>query len=101
MLNHETIGRHSKGDEVGGLEASHQGWKLVRMSSETSGTTSDGKEVVAVWSYAKKSISKSFKFQFLGSGADGGFGERWSIMAVITALQIWDQEQNKNPETTG
>jgi hypothetical protein len=74
------------------------GWELVRLGSRvdirdgegSSGITPDGEEIVAVWArYAGWSLTKAFKFQFMGSGASGELGERWAVMAVISALRIW------------
>jgi hypothetical protein len=39
------------------------------------------------------SMSKILSFRFLSSGANGALGERWAVMAVITALAIWDKER--------
>ncbi|KAI0126099.1 hypothetical protein BJ170DRAFT_633806 [Xylariales sp. AK1849] len=93
--------RHSRGGEIKELDRHSWGWKLVRLTAHAPGpggernerpvgATSDGKEVVAVWArYSGWSLTKAFKFQFLGSGATGEMGERWAVMAVITALRIW------------
>ncbi|KAH8648576.1 hypothetical protein BX600DRAFT_442862 [Xylariales sp. PMI_506] len=87
--------RHSHGGEVDGLGGRGRGWKLVRLAASGSGASrsSDGKEVVAVWANASMSATKILNFEFLGSGATGVLGERWAIMAVITALRIWDKER--------
>ncbi|ETS82175.1 hypothetical protein PFICI_07177 [Pestalotiopsis fici W106-1] len=98
--------RHSHGNEVDSLGGSSSGWKLVRLATDAPGgqgkgshfvgggpQSSDAKEVVAVWSNARMSMSKLFNFQFLGSGVTGALGERWAVMAVITALRIWDKER--------
>ncbi|KAF7537374.1 hypothetical protein G7054_g3779 [Neopestalotiopsis clavispora] len=93
--------RQSHGGEIKQLGKCSRGWKLVRLSAEAAGpggereerahgASSDGKEIVAVWAfYSGWSMTKSFKFQFLGSGLTGELGERWSVMAVITALRMW------------
>lgn len=39
------------------------------------------------------SWSKPFMFEFLGSGNEGGLGERWSVMALITGMRIWFLDQ--------
>ncbi|KAI0837368.1 hypothetical protein F5Y06DRAFT_304756 [Hypoxylon sp. FL0890] len=108
--------RHSSGSAVKGLDARSSGWKLVRLATGAPGgveggnfvkggvTAGDGKEVVAVWAWASGSLTKKLKFQFLGSGANGVLGERWAIMAVITALRIWDKERrqrNQNAAAAG
>ncbi|KAF3013933.1 hypothetical protein E8E14_002645 [Neopestalotiopsis sp. 37M] len=99
--------RHSHGNEVDSLGGSSSGWKLVRVNTDAPGggsdkgshfvgggpQSSDAKEVVAVWSNARMSMSKELNFQFLGSGVTGALGERWAVMAVITALRIWDRER--------
>ncbi|KAI1078988.1 hypothetical protein F5B20DRAFT_590988 [Whalleya microplaca] len=96
--------RHSYGDAVASLDGARDGWKLVRSagvssvspsntSSPVSATSSDGHELVAVWAYARFSLSKAMKFRFLGSGETGALGDRWAIMAVMTALRMF-QWQN-------
>jgi hypothetical protein len=98
--------RHSHGKEVDALGGARTGWKLVRVATDAPGgdargsrfvsggpRTSDGKEVVAAWSNARMSMTKQLSFQFMGSGATGALGERWAVMAVITALRIWDRER--------
>lgn len=103
--------RHSSGTVIKGLDARSSGWKLVRLATGPPGgivgpsfvaggaRSSDGKEVVAVWAWASGSLTKKLKFQFLGSGANGVLGERWAIMAVITALRIWDRERRKRNQS--
>lgn len=88
--------RNSSGDEVrplGGLWG--QGKKLVRLgppprADSTASTTSDGKEIVAVFNGAKVSFTKRLAFKFTGAGESGELGERWAVMAVISALSIWE-----------
>ena len=99
--------RASHGDEVKELDRWSHGWKLVRLHGEAegiggtravrdAGTTSDGKEVVAVFAtYSGWSRTKAAKFRFLGTGAAGHLGRRFAIMAVITALRIWDLQKKK------
>jgi hypothetical protein len=93
--------RHSYGDAVSVLDGSLTGWKLVRLETGpppgAQGMTftpggyigSDGREVVAVWANAAGSMSKAAKFAFLGTGASGILGERWAIMAVMTAMGMF------------
>ncbi|XXG97107.1 hypothetical protein Hte_003402 [Hypoxylon texense] len=88
--------RHSSGKEVRALDARGHGdgWKLVRLAPDApavDGATfaSDGREVVAVWKKVY-SATKKLKFQFLGTGATGALGEPWALMAVASALKIWD-----------
>ena len=78
--------RRSRGSEVAALGASHSGWKLVRLATG---------EVIAAWALAPMSITKQLQFHFLGSGASGALGERWAVMAVITALRTWDSARRK------
>lgn len=94
--------RHSSGSAIAALGGAHDGWKLVRMSTSTLGLgqprcapaflTSDGREVVAVWSDALMSLTKQLKFSFCGTGLTGLLGERWAVMAVMSAIAIWEKE---------
>ncbi|TPX08606.1 uncharacterized protein E0L32_009945 [Thyridium curvatum] len=101
--------RHSYGDAIASLGGSSHGWKLVRVAKgpppgapEGSGfvpggyVTSDGCEVVAAWTDATMSMSKSAKFTFLGTGNSGLLGERWAVMAVVSALGLWEKERRNN-----
>lgn len=96
--------RHSYGNAVAALGGAREGWKLVRMSSAIlpnaprrlpgpDFTASDGREVVAMFSDARMSMSKQLKFAFVGTGLLGALGERWSVMAVTSALAIWEKEE--------
>ncbi|KAI0600566.1 hypothetical protein F4775DRAFT_582532 [Biscogniauxia sp. FL1348] len=97
--------RYSGGSEIRGLEGEKWGWKLVRLSEDVgagagggrsarpAGSTSDGKEVVAVWTHnASWSMKKAFKFQFLGSGVTGVLGDRWAAAVLVSAIRMWWQE---------
>lgn len=94
--------RPSNSLAVSGLGGSSQGWKLVRLANELppgglavagSGPPSgDGHEVVAVCTNAVMSMTKLWKFSFLGTGVSGALGERWAVMAVVTGLVIWDRD---------
>ncbi|KAI1371837.1 hypothetical protein F4677DRAFT_282788 [Hypoxylon crocopeplum] len=95
--------RHSHGDVVSiFLNGARTGWKLLRLAGQGNGNfaearSSDGCEIVAVWAYARLSFTKVLKFRFLGSGATGILGERWAIMAVMTALRMYQRQQrNRN-----
>jgi len=55
--------------------------------------TRDGREVVATWADKRISLSKCANFAFVGSALTGVFGERWDVMAVITALAIWEKSR--------
>ncbi|KAI1403199.1 hypothetical protein F4819DRAFT_451786 [Hypoxylon fuscum] len=86
------------------------GWKLVQLGSSATGqggeravrspgATSDGLEVVAVFSQSSSisiSISKVFKFRFLESGATGVLGDAFAQAAVVGALKIWYVEFTSN-----
>lgn len=98
--------RRSNSYAVGGLGGSSQGWKLVRLANELppgglavagSGPPSgDGHEVVAVCTNAVMSMTKLWKFSFLGTGLSGVLGERWAVMAVMTGLVIWDRDSRRD-----
>lgn len=97
--------RRSNSLAVSALGGSAQGWKLVRLSKELppggltmagSGPPSgDGFEVVAACTTAVMSLTKLWKFCFLGTGVSGALGERWAVMAVITGLVTWDRENRR------
>ncbi|KAI1089400.1 hypothetical protein F5B19DRAFT_467340 [Rostrohypoxylon terebratum] len=87
------------------LEGARSGWKLVRLADEEAGSDYDGpqpaprQEIVAVWAYTKMSLTKILKCRYLGTGASGVFGERWSIMVAMTAMRMYQRQQkNKNKE---
>ncbi|KAI0452573.1 hypothetical protein F5B21DRAFT_526727 [Xylaria acuta] len=73
--------------------------RRMRKRSSSSNSTllghggSDGKEVVAVWVATGVFVSRVLRFQFLGSGADGTLGDRWAVMAVASALAIWNRDR--------
>ncbi|KAI0882358.1 uncharacterized protein GGS22DRAFT_196047 [Annulohypoxylon maeteangense] len=83
------------------LEGATSGWKLVRLADEEESSDYEGpepgprQEIVAVWAYTRMSLTKVLKFRCLGTGASGVFGERWTIMAAMTALRMY-QRQQKN-----
>ncbi|KAE8317323.1 hypothetical protein BDV41DRAFT_573018 [Aspergillus transmontanensis] len=93
--------RSSHGKEIKERAGHTSGWKLVRLSETVSeaggsrshramGCSSDGKEIVAVIAHnASWSLSKGFKFAFVGSGLTGVLGERWEIMTLMTAVHLW------------
>ncbi|CAK7264342.1 hypothetical protein SEPCBS119000_000948 [Sporothrix epigloea] len=97
--------RHSRGSTIAALDGVLYGWKLLRMSSQAlpgapppqlgvGNKSSDGREVVAVYSSARRSFTKQFKFAFVGTGLTGALGERWSVMAVTSALAMWKKEED-------
>ncbi|KAI0200598.1 hypothetical protein F4808DRAFT_460706 [Astrocystis sublimbata] len=55
----------------------------------------DGREIVAAWVDGGMFMPRALRFQFLGSGADGGLGSRWAIMAVASALAIWNRRRRE------
>ncbi|KAI1472365.1 uncharacterized protein F4812DRAFT_408631 [Daldinia caldariorum] len=84
--------RRTRGEEVKELDKWGQGWKLVRLSGTAAGknATSDGKEVVAVWTVnGSWSMNKFCKFQFLESGATGVLGDAFALVALVSGLKIW------------
>ncbi|KAI1161685.1 hypothetical protein F5B18DRAFT_627259 [Nemania serpens] len=106
--------RSSHGSEVKELDGYKWGWKLVRLSSQplgnggdratrASGSASDGLEVVAVWAHNNSlSMSKVFKFEFLGSARTGMLGDRGRVLALMSALIIWQGESHlTTPLVTG
>lgn len=99
--------RRSKTHAVAGLGGASHGWKLVRLSDALppgglavagSGPPSgDGHEVVAVCANAGGlTMTKLFRFAFLGTGLSGVLGERWAVMAVVTGLVIWDRDSRRD-----
>lgn len=103
--------RRSHGDETASLRGgkSTYGWKLIRLRSGDSvrvdtqedsrvlGESSDGKEVVAVWTDDTQTWFRGAekpvvgKFEFTGSGAatgNGGLGEEWKLFAALSAMHM-------------
>ncbi|KAI1502464.1 hypothetical protein F5X99DRAFT_417822 [Biscogniauxia marginata] len=73
------------------LDRVGDGWKLVRLSTiDLAGRSqgyskeaaSDGAEIVA-----------ALKFSFLGSGTTRVLGDRWAVMAVMTALRMYQGQE--------
>ncbi|KAI2630173.1 hypothetical protein GGS26DRAFT_558220 [Hypomontagnella submonticulosa] len=97
--------RHTYGEAVSdSLDGALSGWKLVRLPDPVTDLwrciirgprSSDEYEVVAVWAYARLSMTKVLRFRFLGSGAAGVLGTRWAIMAVMTALRMYQRQQQE------
>lgn len=83
---------------VGVLGGAAQGWELVRLADERlpggggGPPSGDGHEVVAACTTAVMSLTKLWKFCFLGTGVSGALGERWAVMAVVSGLAIWGRE---------
>lgn len=59
-------------------------------------------EIVAVWAKSGTwtSLHDVGEFAFLGIGASGELGQRFAVMAVMTALSIW-QKAMRDAETAG
>ncbi|CCF35983.1 hypothetical protein CH063_07655 [Colletotrichum higginsianum] len=90
--------RSSSGEAIAMLDGRSRGWKLVRLAQSAGSAgfrSSDGKEVVAVWTDAGLSMTKVAKFAFTGSGLTGELGERWAIMAVISGLAICERQRQR------
>ncbi|KAI2605570.1 hypothetical protein GGR54DRAFT_644324 [Hypoxylon sp. NC1633] len=69
-------------------------WRHSHESSQLEAPrSSDGCEIVAVWAYARLSMTKVLRFRFIGNGAAGVFGERWALMAAMTALRMYQRQQ--------
>ena len=87
----ESLARYSSEDEK------HGGADSARVSEE-----GGGDEVVAVWARTGTwtSLHDIGEFAFLGSGASGELGQRFSVMAVMTALCIW-QKAMRDQATVG
>jgi hypothetical protein len=98
--------RRSHGDEIASLRdgKSTYGWKLIRLHSNNepnsvssditmSGHSSDGKEIVAIWTddsltwFRGDDKGVVGKFKFIGTG-DGQMGEQWKLFAVVSALHM-------------
>lgn len=78
------------------LLSKHSGLKLVRLATDVSGgsgyTGSGGGEAVAVLAFYGLG-RKVAAFRFQGSGAQGLLGNDWEVVAVMTAIGLWDRHQ--------
>ncbi|WDK14991.1 hypothetical protein CGRA01v4_06272 [Colletotrichum graminicola] len=87
--------RTSHRDEIKKLAGHSHGWKLVRMETPQAGQKSfgylsDGKEVVAVLAHSTSwSMTKTYKFGFLGTGLTRTLGKDWETAAVISGFSLW------------
>lgn len=94
--------RSSHGTEIKQLATGHSyGYKLVRLTGPVTGAggsrkvrdvgiSSDGLEIVALIAHnASMSMTKGFRFVFMGTGRTGTLGEDWEVMTVVSALQLW------------
>ncbi|KAI8629559.1 hypothetical protein F5Y19DRAFT_433482 [Xylariaceae sp. FL1651] len=88
--------RHSAVPELLSVSSA---WKLERKQSsgsEASGSSSGAdaskpaeKETVATLSFKRDSRSKMLTLRFEGSGTGGELGDRWAVVAILTALAIY------------
>lgn len=80
------VWRPLRGEEVKGFTTLNQWWKLVRLQPRGE----PREEVVAYW-WRDSGVSsfQGHRFQFSGSGLTGELGQRWTVVAVITALRVW------------
>lgn len=87
----ESLPRYSSEDEKHGRADSAHG---IEESGED--------EIVAVWAKTGcwTSLHDVGEFAFLGSGASGELGQRFAVMAVMTALCIW-QKAMRDQATAG
>jgi hypothetical protein len=60
------------------------------------GLTSDGLEVVAIIAHnASFSMTKGFRFAFMGAGLTGISGKAWEIATLPSALMLWYSDVQK------
>lgn len=78
--------RTTRGDDVQTLGGWGSGWKLMRAPGPA-------EEIVAVFTGGMLSLTKKFCFKFVGAGDSGALGERWAVMAVVSAMAIWEKER--------
>lgn len=95
--------RRSRGPAVRAL-GTRAGWKLIRLSTDAGqgggDIASGGGEVVAVYRH-RRGLSRRGMFMFQGSGAQGILGEMFPLMAVMTALGIWDHSRRSESVAEG
>ncbi|ETS81322.1 hypothetical protein PFICI_06324 [Pestalotiopsis fici W106-1] len=64
-------------------------WELVRYPEFHA---DQGKLVIAHWAFERgMSLSKELTFEFLDPSIQLTTGDAWAVMAMITALRIWDK----------
>ncbi|TEY80909.1 hypothetical protein BOTCAL_0036g00370 [Botryotinia calthae] len=77
--------KKSSGDAVAGLGGRSRGYKLVRASNG---------EVLAAWTHpGGPSIDKMAKFGLLDSMRKLGWGERWEVTLVLSAIALVEKER--------
>lgn len=76
--------------------------KHERADSAVASEESGEDEIVAVWAKTGTwtSLHDVGEFAFLGSGASGELGQRFAVMAIMTALCIW-QKAMRDQATAG
>ncbi|KAH8884960.1 hypothetical protein GQ53DRAFT_729835 [Thozetella sp. PMI_491] len=74
------------------MEASSSSGHATSSSPAASGVN----EAVAVlsWKSMFTSWKQLFTLRFVGSGASGVLGDRWRLMAILTALRLWHLKLN-------
>ncbi|KAI0389618.1 hypothetical protein F5Y17DRAFT_462553 [Xylariaceae sp. FL0594] len=66
-------------------------WKLVRKHAQA--TAAEGEETtLATLSFKKGSRAKLLTISFEGDGASGQLGPRWLVVALLTALVVWQRK---------
>ncbi|KAI0414755.1 hypothetical protein F5X98DRAFT_239377 [Xylaria grammica] len=104
LFEWRSINRSERGDNG----AEHGGFRLFLLSSEldqdmpsgesssqgasTSSAAAPKDDVVAIleWRFFWTSPKHPFDLKLVSRGLSGGFGERWAIMVLITALRLWE-----------
>ncbi|KAI1190745.1 hypothetical protein F5B17DRAFT_385651 [Nemania serpens] len=100
-LVEEYVWKHSMVPDILQVKAH---WTLSRKPPSSSSSSSGGAsgsggagsrvadETVATLSFKKDSRSKIGTIRFEGSGASGELGDRWAVVAILTALAIWQHK---------
>lgn len=98
---HDAAQYHEKDDESLPRYSSEDE-KHERADSAHASEESGEDEIVAVWAKTGTwtSLHDVGEFAFLGSGASGELGQRFAVMAVMTALCIW-QKAMRDQATAG
>ncbi|KAF4946999.1 hypothetical protein FSARC_14065 [Fusarium sarcochroum] len=94
-LHHEHFEwRMTTKEEIADKSFAHE-YKLFRLPpQQAAGGSAAAGEPVAMASFKRLlNLSKPFKMQFLDPETTHSSSERWRLMALITALRIWQHEQ--------
>ncbi|KAI1126432.1 hypothetical protein F5Y10DRAFT_244747 [Nemania abortiva] len=76
--------QESSSREVYSLGGDTKGWRLVAVADES--------ETLAVCARNGGSLTKYFRFSFIGKGrAANYYGRTWEVMAVLTGLATWNR----------